>query len=332
MRQLRFVFIAFTTFLFVIGAVFLRRTVAVLLCGILSFNSASCYGFLNQIWVANAQTTPPPKKLDLTGTWIARNTAFALNKNGCSFATGENAVQPVEVTLIQRGNELILPNSHNTHHKGAVSGNQFRLINLINQPYGTFTIELVGNITNGGNTIIGETSCKGSAGSVTSKGNFTWVRKSLISQASTKTPTTNSSPISDKPEPSEAQKTPSTPARKVLQAVEDYPCENFSVNAPGQIPSDVPKTEDEKKQFALANPPNPSLITYNYLYRSGDVPDAARLARVYGVKPEDWNEHRTPGFMVNERKVYLRWFRNKYSVVDYEYKFVAQCYQKPEKQ
>ncbi|MEH2260548.1 hypothetical protein [Nostoc sp.] len=115
------------------------------------------------------------------------------------------------------------------------------------------------------------------------------------------------------------------------QSVANYPCDNFSINAEDKISPDVPKTEEEKKQFELANPPNPGLVTYNYLYRSGDVPDAARLARVYGVKPEDWNEHRTPGFIVNGRKVYLRWFRNQYSVVDYEYKFVAECYQKPEK-
>ena len=111
------------------------------------------------------------------------------------------------------------------------------------------------------------------------------------------------------------------------QSVANYPCDSFSVNAAGKIPPDVPKTEEEKKQFDLANPPNPGLITYNYLYRSGDVPDAPRLARVYGVKPEDWNEHRTPGFMENGRKVYLRWFRNRYSVVDYEYKFVTDCSQ-----
>jgi hypothetical protein len=115
------------------------------------------------------------------------------------------------------------------------------------------------------------------------------------------------------------------------QSVANYPCDNFSINAEDKISPDVPKTEEEKKQFELANPPNPGLVTYNYLYRSGDVPDAPRLARVYGVKPEDWNEHRTPGFIVNGRKVYLRWFRIRYSVVDYEYKFVTECYQKPEK-
>ncbi|OYE01147.1 hypothetical protein [Nostoc sp. 'Peltigera membranacea cyanobiont' 232] len=109
------------------------------------------------------------------------------------------------------------------------------------------------------------------------------------------------------------------------QSVANYPCDSFSVNAAGKIPPDVPKTEEEKKQFELANPPNPGLVTPNYLYRWGDVPDAPRLARVYGGKPEEWNEHRTPGFMVNGHKVYLRWFRNRYSVVDYEYKFVAEC-------
>jgi len=47
MRYLRFIFIVLITSLFFINTVFLRRTFAVLLCGVLSFNSASCYSFLD---------------------------------------------------------------------------------------------------------------------------------------------------------------------------------------------------------------------------------------------------------------------------------------------
>lgn len=54
MRQLRFIFIALTTFIFVTSAVFIRRTVSILLCGLLSFNSASCYGFLDKYGKADA--------------------------------------------------------------------------------------------------------------------------------------------------------------------------------------------------------------------------------------------------------------------------------------
>ena len=186
MRQFRFIFTALITLLFVINAAFSRKAISVLLCGILSFNSISCYSFLNQVDAANAQTAPPAGKLDLTGIWIARNTAFRFDKNGCSFAAGQYAIQPVEVNLTQRGNELIFSSSSITRSKGTVSGNAFNLISVTNDPHGMFTIESVGNITNDGNKITGEASCKGSPGSATSKGGFTWIRKNLTSQATSK--------------------------------------------------------------------------------------------------------------------------------------------------
>ena len=48
MRSLRFIFITLTTFLLATSAVFWRKAIAVLLCGILSLNSASCYDFLKR--------------------------------------------------------------------------------------------------------------------------------------------------------------------------------------------------------------------------------------------------------------------------------------------
>jgi hypothetical protein len=58
MRSLRFIFIGIITFLFVTNVVFLRRTVSVLLCGVLSFNSASCYSFLDKYGKADAAAPP----------------------------------------------------------------------------------------------------------------------------------------------------------------------------------------------------------------------------------------------------------------------------------
>jgi hypothetical protein len=58
MRSLRFIFIGIITFLFVTNIVFLRRTVSVLLCGVLSFNSTSCYSFLNNYGKADAAAPP----------------------------------------------------------------------------------------------------------------------------------------------------------------------------------------------------------------------------------------------------------------------------------
>ncbi len=54
MRHLRLLLTALITALLVINAAFLRRTLSLLLCGILSFNSASCYSFLSGSGNANA--------------------------------------------------------------------------------------------------------------------------------------------------------------------------------------------------------------------------------------------------------------------------------------
>jgi len=61
MRQLQFIVIAFVTVLFVTNAVLWRKAIAVLLCGVLSFNSVSCYGFLSDSGKAiAAQPSTPP--------------------------------------------------------------------------------------------------------------------------------------------------------------------------------------------------------------------------------------------------------------------------------
>lgn len=54
--SLRFIFIGIITSLFVTNVVFLRRTLSVLLCGVLSFNSTSCYSFLDNYGKADAAT------------------------------------------------------------------------------------------------------------------------------------------------------------------------------------------------------------------------------------------------------------------------------------
>lgn len=48
MHRFRLIIIALITFLFVTGTAFLRKAFALMLCGILSFNSVACYGFLKQ--------------------------------------------------------------------------------------------------------------------------------------------------------------------------------------------------------------------------------------------------------------------------------------------
>ena len=48
MRKLSSLLIALISFVFIINGVFLRRTISFLLCGVLSFNSTSCYSFLDK--------------------------------------------------------------------------------------------------------------------------------------------------------------------------------------------------------------------------------------------------------------------------------------------
>jgi len=67
MRQLRFIFIAFISFLSVTGTVFLRRTISIFLCGVLNFNSASCYSLLDKHGTASA-AVPPSNAVVTTNT------------------------------------------------------------------------------------------------------------------------------------------------------------------------------------------------------------------------------------------------------------------------
>ncbi len=56
MRQFRLTILTIFTSLLVLNAAFLRKAIAVLLCGVLNFNSTTCYGFLHQSEIATAET------------------------------------------------------------------------------------------------------------------------------------------------------------------------------------------------------------------------------------------------------------------------------------
>ena len=58
MLPFRLIVISLVSFLFVTSGVFLRRTTSIFLCGVLSFNSASCYSFLDK-YSARATAAPP---------------------------------------------------------------------------------------------------------------------------------------------------------------------------------------------------------------------------------------------------------------------------------
>lgn len=326
MPQLRFLITALTTFLFVISNFFWRKVIAVLLCGLLSFNSVVCYAPLSQNAAAVATT---PAGIDLTGVWT-----------GDKYKCGSSIVpEDVKIT-IGKGDFIVTKvTGDGCVPAGTVTfyGKLPKVVSIgstlpITVNFGFHTEPRTITIVSANSFILNNNG-----------DDLKFVRKGSVSQSGGIT-SANSSAITDSPKPprtdtpgadntgsSETPKSPSTSAQTAPQTANNYPCASFSVNVSGKIPSDTPKTAEEKKQFELANPSHPGLFAYNYLYQQGNLPDGPRLERAYGGDAQNWEEHRTPGFTVNGRKIYLRWFRRLHSVKDYEYKFVAECGQKPEK-
>lgn len=113
----------------------------------------------------------------------------------------------------------------------------------------------------------------------------------------------------------------------------EYPCEKSTANYPGKLEADSPKTAGEIELFDTLRKVTGGLIQDNFLYRFGsEVVDAKRLSALYGVKAELWAEHRIYGNLTDSkgRRVFLRFFRNQYTVIDYEYKLLAECEEKKE--
>ena len=179
MRRLQFIFIAFLTSLLVINTTFLRKTIAVLLCGVLSFNSASCYGFLNQGEIVNA-TTPPAKQIDLTGTWTIKRPWTRVNSEGCTAQNppGVSGDYTGEFKVIQEGKQFqFAPEmaGNGVTLKGSVDE---RKINFVYTTSTGGVHEAVGTISADGNTVTSEALCSSSRGPATVKEKFIWTRKS----------------------------------------------------------------------------------------------------------------------------------------------------------
>lgn len=179
MRQLRFIFIAFLASLFVINANVLQKAVAVLLCGVLSFNSASCYGFLNQGEIVNA-TTPPAKQIDLTGSWTIKRPWTRVDSKGCTAQNppGVSGDYTGEFKVIQEGKQFqFAPEmvGNGVTLKGSVDERKISFV------YTTSTggvHEAVGTISADGNTVTSEALCSSSRGPATVREKFIWTRKS----------------------------------------------------------------------------------------------------------------------------------------------------------
>ncbi len=155
----------------------------------------------------NAQAIPPSEnpteKLNLTGTWIGKGSKFTLDQRGCISGYAGKLInndqdpdQGIEITVIQMGNKLIIPDqvitywgsysaSYKQHTQGTVSGNKVRLLTSATPSFGRFTMESLGTISDDGNTITGEILCKGSRGPATARVNFTWTKQIKQPQGAT---------------------------------------------------------------------------------------------------------------------------------------------------
>lgn len=138
------------------------------------------------------------RKVDLTGNWVGKNANFTLNDTGCTAGSsdgrleinGRDTDQGVEFEVIQKGNQLTIPDrlvtwsnggsrgSYTHTHRGSISGSKIRIISSGNLE-GGFTTEAVGTISADGNTVTGEVLCRGVRGSATARGTFIWTRKNF---------------------------------------------------------------------------------------------------------------------------------------------------------
>jgi hypothetical protein len=112
MRQLRFIFIALITSVFVTSAVFLRKAIAVLLCGVLSFNSGSCYSLLGDYGKADAAA--PPSSSVLTSKDFSVVQEDEQKIAGCLFGVCVNLPKiPVPIPGVPNG-DILPPDSAET--------------------------------------------------------------------------------------------------------------------------------------------------------------------------------------------------------------------------
>lgn len=147
--------------------------------------------------VSSAQSS----QIDLTGSWIERVSNYKIiddrdaravrrcTQNQADRVTidGQDLTRGVEFRIVQKGNQLLIPDQRTTWfkggrsgsytmtNKGSISGNRIRVLSSGNLE-GGYTAEGIGIISANGNTITGEFLCSGVRGSVTGRGTFTWTR------------------------------------------------------------------------------------------------------------------------------------------------------------
>lgn len=147
-RKLRFIFIALLTFLFVINVAFLRKTVALLLCGVLSFNLASYYSFLNQGEIANAAT--PRSRTPVTAGKNASPSSnpkyqFQLVAKAEMVVDGQALVDPGATANSFNGNRLIDDKGHIVYSDRGRIFIDDKAVAFKGKQIGNFVINEVGN-------------------------------------------------------------------------------------------------------------------------------------------------------------------------------------------
>lgn len=150
-----------------------------MLCGVLSFNSASCYGFLNQREIANA-TTPSAKQIDLTGSWTIKRPWTRVDSEGCT------AQNPPGVSGDYTGEFKVIQDGKQFQFAPEMVGNGVTLQGSVDERKISFVYttstggvhEAVGTISADGNTVTSEALCSSSRGPATVREEFIWTRKS----------------------------------------------------------------------------------------------------------------------------------------------------------
>jgi len=210
MRQFRFVFTTLLTILFVINAAFWRKTIAVVLCGVMGFNPVSSYYLLQDYGKAEAAISSSkvassqysdeyqndfdnfphePPITDLTGNWIGAGAGFMIDQRGCTAGGTVTSIDGQEpskhkFTLTQNNDNQLISRpyetinygsgSYVTNFQGKISGDN--IIFLANSPSVSIIDKITGTVNHTGDTITGKVYCKTAAGPATAQGTFTWTR------------------------------------------------------------------------------------------------------------------------------------------------------------
>ena len=137
-------------------------------------------GVVNNCQGFTARVREEYKKRMLSGTWTRNLTPFQGNERGCFVGSANGTA--TEITLSQNNYQITVPgkfakvdDGYTSGAKGEARGNSFNLTDA----GGGFIITYAGKITDGGNTLSGQATCRYGSGSASATSSFIWKRKAI---------------------------------------------------------------------------------------------------------------------------------------------------------